>query len=260
MKIYAIIVAVMVAGGAAWGQTSSAPVTPAAGEAAGPMTAVPEVLDLLKMLRDRKNTLKDFTADIDYDVMDMRIKTSSGKRGKLSYLMDPAKGPIFSADFDFATENGKLTRQYFVQFIFDGKELTIKDMGLNGKGRTYVRTNLLPPGAKPGDAVTLNGALPLPIGLDVNEVLQAFEVTLLPSSDANVGVLKLVPRDKKKFDYERLDVTVDKKLELPVKVVLALPDDTETTIKLTKIEVNGGKAKMLDAATPASEGWVPKGE
>jgi hypothetical protein len=224
------------------------------------MTASPEILNLLKMLRDRKNTLKDFTADIDYDVMDLRIKTSSGKTGKLAYLVDPAKGPIFSADFDFATENGKPTRQYFVQFIFDGKELTIKDMGLNGKGRTHIRKNLLPPGAKPGDAVTLNGALPLPIGLDVDEVLQAFEVTLVPLSDANVGVLKLVPRDKKKFDYERLDVTVDKKLELPVKLVQEGADNTETTIKLTKIDVNSGKAKMLDASTPASEGWVPKGE
>jgi hypothetical protein len=37
-------------------------------------------------------------------------------------------------------------------------------------------------------------------------------------------------------------------------------DNTETTIKLTKIEVNGGKAKVLDAATLAREGWVPKGE
>jgi hypothetical protein len=218
------------------------------------------VMDLLKMLRDRKGTLKEFTSDIDYDVKDPRGDGSTGKLGKLAYITDPEKGPTFSADFEWATEDGKKTRHYYVQFIFDGKDLTIKDFGMDKKGRNYVKTTLLPPGAKPGDAVTLNGALPLPIGLDVDDVLRAFEVTVLPSSDPNIGVLKLVPRDKRKFDYKRLDVTVDRKQELPVKLVQTGSDDSVTTIKLTGIEINGGKAQMLDARVPASEGWTPKAE
>jgi hypothetical protein len=233
-----------------------APMAPVAGPVV-PVTAAPEVIDLLKMLRDRKDTLKDFVGNIDYNVKDPR-GDATGKTGTVAYLMDATKGPVFSANFDKKTTNGKVSGFYYVQFIFDGKDFTIKDLGFDGKGRTYLHSTLLPPGAKPGDAVTLNGALPLPIGLDVNDVLQSFEATLLPSTDVNVGVLKLVPRDHKKFDYKELDVTVDRKLQLPVKLVQTAMDDTETTIKLTELEINAGKAKMLDPSTPAADGWTKK--
>jgi hypothetical protein len=247
---------VAVAGSCAGQALPTMPVAPVVGPV-GPVTAAPEVRDLLQVLRDRKDTLKDFAAKIDYNVKDPR-GDATGKTGTVAYLMDATKGPVFSANFDKKTTNGKVTGFYYVQFIFDGKDFTIKDLGFDGKGRTYLHSTLLPPGAKPGDAVTLNGALPLPIGLDVNDVLQSFGVTLAPSTDPNVGVLKLVPRDHKKFDYKELDVTVDRKLQLPVKLVQTAMDDTETTIKLTELEINAGKAKMLDPSTPAADGWTLK--
>jgi hypothetical protein len=260
VRVAAVVLAGLVVCGSCAGQTMPAipatPVSPAAGPAR-PVTAAPAVMDLLKMLRDRKDTLKDFVADIDYNVKDPR-GDATGKLGKVAYVMDATKGPVFSADFDTKTVGGKGKGYYYVQFIFDGKDFTIKDLGFDGKGKTYVRSTLLPPGAKPGDAVTLNGALPLPIGLDVNDVLQSFEVTLLPASDPNLGVLKLVPRDHKKFDYKELDVTVDRQRQLPVKLVQTAMDDTETTITLTGMEINAGKAKMLDPSTPTVDGWTKK--
>jgi len=258
MKFAAAVLAglVGVCGSCAGQALPTMPTAPVAGPV-GPVTAAPEVRDLLQVLHDRKDTLKEFAGKINYDVKDPR-GDQTGKTGTVAYLMDAAKGPVFSADFDKKTANGKVNGFYYVQFIFDGKDFTIKDLGFDGKGRTYLRSTLLPPGAKPGDAVTLNGALPLPIGLDVNDVLQSFEATLVPSADPNVGVLKLVPRDHKKFDYKELDVTVDRKLQLPVKLVQTAMDDTETTIKLTDLEINTGKAKMLDPSTPAAEGWTKK--
>jgi hypothetical protein len=261
----AVVVAVMVAAtvGACAGQTlpEVLPAPPAGGSVAGPVgpvTASKDVVDVLQVLRDRKDTLQDFVAGIDYNVTDAR-GDATGKRGKVAYLMDATKGPIFSVDFDQKTVAGKAKGIYYVQFIFDGKDFTIKDLGLDGKGRTYVRSTVLPPGAKPGDAVTLNGALPLPIGLDVNDVLQSFDVKLGTSTDPNLVVLKLAPRDRKKFNYKELEVTVDKTLKLPVKLVQTALDDTETAITLTGIEVNTGKSKMLDPSTPAADGWTKKG-
>jgi hypothetical protein len=259
MKTAVAFVAVAMAAGACAAQTipsiPPAPVTPVAGPV-GPVTAAPEVVDLLKMLHDRKDTLKDFVANINYNVKDTR-DDETGEVGRISFLMDPAKGPMFSVDFDKKTAGGTVKSIYHRQLIFDGKDLTIKELGIDGNGRTYARKTLLPPGAKPGDAVTLNGALPLPIGLDVNDVLQSFDVTLSPSTDPNLAVLKLVPRERKKFDYKQLEVTVDRKLQLPVKLLQTAMDDTETTIKLTAIEINTGKAKMLDPSTPAADGWTP---
>ncbi len=269
MKVVAFaMMAVLASVGSCMGQTLPVrPVTPATPVPAtapvppvplvGPLTAAPEALDLLKMLHDRKDTLKEFVAKIDYSVTDPRGSTT-GKLGTVSYLLDPAKGPIFSTDFDRNTTKGKPSAVYHSQVIFDGIELTIKDWGLDGKSKTFLRSTMLPPGAKPGDAVTLKGALPLPIGLDVNDVLQTFEVTHTPSPDPDIGQLKLIPRVGTKFEYKQLDVTVDRKLQLPITLAQTAPDDVVTTIKLTDLQINTGAAKMLDPSTPASEGWTPK--
>ena len=63
-----------------------APVAPVAGPV-GPVTAAPEVREPLQMLRDRKDTLKDFAAKIDYNVKDPR-GDATGKTGTVAYLMD----------------------------------------------------------------------------------------------------------------------------------------------------------------------------
>jgi hypothetical protein len=222
---------------------------------------VPPSLDekarpVLEMLRDRKKTLKDFTGKITYDVEDRGDTT--GKRGTVNFIMDPDKGATFSADFIVNTVEGKDKLAYHTQFIFDGKNLTVKDFGANNNVKQFIRRDMLPKGAKPGDAVTLNGALPLPIGLEVDEVARNFEVTLLKDS-ADAAVLKLVPRQKDKFDYSALEVTVDKKQQLPVKIVQTnLAENGGTTISFTELKINTGAAKMLDSATPAAEGWTER--
>jgi hypothetical protein len=242
----------------AYGQTlPAAPVVPPAPNL-GPLPAVaPEVRELLQLLHDRKDTLKDFTGKIDYSVTD-KLGDTTGRRGTVDYVTDPLLGPKFSADFTMNTTEGKPTLKYHVQFIFDGREFTIKDYGQNNNVRQFVRSTVLKPGDKPGSAVALNGAMPLPIGLDVDDVIRNFDAALLPSTDANLPVLKLVPRVKGRFDYVELDVTVDKKQQLPVKLVQTAANGSVTTITLTELDINKGQAKILDAATPASEGWTQR--
>ncbi|HEY4330838.1 MAG TPA: hypothetical protein VGN88_13940 [Phycisphaerae bacterium] len=246
----------------AWAQVPAVPPAgPPMAPAVGPVAPVAaEARDLLKMLHDRKDTLKDFYADIDYSVKNPSDDSLTGKTGKVSFIMDPNRGPIFSADFDVNTVEGKPKAKYHVQFIFDGKDFTIKDFGLDGNTKQFVRSTVLPPGAKPGDAVSLNGAMTLPIGLDVDDVIKTFEVTLLPSKDAGAPMLKLVPRQKENFSYASLKVTVDKKTQLPVTLTQTAPDGTETTITLTNIVINPGTAKMLDSSTPVALGWTERGK
>ena len=225
----------------------------------GPVSVAPEARAILKILQDRKETLKDFTAAIDYSTDIADIHDISGKRGALNFIIDPARGPIFTVDFTEDTANGKPKRKHHQQVIFDGKEVTTKDFD----PKEIMHANMLPAGAKPGDAVSLNGPLTLPIGLDVEDVIRNFDVTLRPSKDPNQAVLKLVPRAAggaptgggvpPKFDFTALEITVDKKLELPVKLVQTEKSRDVTTITLSNPVINQGQAKMESTATPP--GW-----
>jgi hypothetical protein len=218
----------------------------------------PQARALLDTLHDRRNTLKDFTATIDYSVRHPVTDETSGKRGTVDFLMDPARGPVFTVDFAVDTdESGKPKRTHHQQIIFDGTDITTRDFG----SREYMTIRELPPGASPGDAVSLNGPLTLPIGIDVNDVLKNFQVSLAPAPAGGApdqATLRLVPRAISKFDFKQLDITIDKKLELPIKLVQTAKgrQGDITTIKLTDIQPNTGKAKMQDLTPPP--GWTQR--
>src|SRR4051812_681713 len=62
----------------------------------GPLPPIAaDVRDVLQMLHDRKNTLKEFTAKIDYSVED-KTGDTTGKQGTLSFIEDPIRGATFS--------------------------------------------------------------------------------------------------------------------------------------------------------------------
>jgi hypothetical protein len=251
--------ALMAVAATAAGQTlPAAPATPVVTPAGPGAPLSAEARETLQILHDRKNTLKDFTGKIDYSTEDARTGDATGKRGTVTFVMDPVKGPTFSADFTLNTEGGKAKQEYRVEFIFDGREFTIKDWGIKGNTKQFVRNTLLPPDAKPGDAATLGGVMPLPIGLDVDDVARNFEVTAVPSKNPDQSIVKLVPRDKKRFDYSELQVTLDKKQQLPVKLEQKGSSGDVTTILLQDLQINTGKAQLANATTPAAEGWTKR--
>jgi hypothetical protein len=216
-----------------------------------------KVVPTLKMLQDRPATLKDFTGKVDYSVFHPRTLDTDGKRGMIDFLADPVTGLLFTADFTEDTEGGLPVRKHHQQVIFDGKFVALKDFDV----KQYTRNDVLPPGAKPGDAISLSGDMPLPIGLKVDDVARNFEVTLLPSTDPNQTNLRLVPRIKDKFSFQKLDVTIDNMLQLPVKMVQTGLGDSKaevTTITLTELSINTGKAKMESTIPPA--GWKERGK
>jgi hypothetical protein len=243
---------------AAWGQltTRPSPTAPDAGAPMGMPTAAStppthDAREALKILEDRKNTLQDFTAKIDYAVLHPDLGETSGKRGTVDFLNDPNKGPIFTVDFTADTDDlGKVRRAHHQQVIFDGQNVTTKDF----LPKEFMRMNVLPPGGKPGDAITLNGPMTLPIGIRVDDVVANFDVTLV-SSSADATTLRLLPKTSGKFDFRELQITVDKKLQLPMKLVQTAKNRDVTTITLTDPQVNTGKARMQDPTPPVGEGW-----
>ena len=209
--------------------------------------------EALVMLQGRRGTLRDFQGDENYDVVHSKTEDREGKLGKVDYLMDPTVGPMFTVRFDKDTADGVPIKAHRQDLIFDGTNVTIIDYA----GKTFTRRRVLAEGAKPGDANSWGGEMPLPIGVDVEEIAKNFAVTVEAGGGADQVVLKLVPREVgERFQFKSLVMTVDKKLQLPVKVVRVERNGDVTTVELTGVEVNGGKGKMGDVSLPKGDGWT----
>jgi hypothetical protein len=139
-------------------------VAAAVAQTTGPAASEPGAMDpvarvTLTMLQDRKETLKDFQAKVNYDVVHTKTEDREGKLGTVDYLSDPTVGPTFSARFEIDTSDGVPIKKHRQDLVFDGTNVTIIDYA----GKTYTRRSVVGPGAKAGDATSLNGGVPLPI-------------------------------------------------------------------------------------------------
>jgi outer membrane lipoprotein-sorting protein len=221
---------------------------PAAEPAAEAKPLEPEAKAILTMLQDRKKTLKDFTAKIDYSVEHISTDVD-GKLGRVDYVENGAGGstPQFSVDFTTDTVNGKPSHKRHSQIILDGSNLIAIDFD----SKQFSKSPSPPTNS-------LESQIPLPIGLKVDDVTSNFNVEVQPSGkDPNLITLRLTPRMKGKFDYQQLDVTVDKKLQIPVKVIVYTNRGETTTIKFLDPDINSGKAKIITPITPnPAEGWT----
>jgi outer membrane lipoprotein-sorting protein len=241
---------VMLLAASSWGQTTA----PANDVAAQIAVLDPAARDTLKMLQDRRDTLKDFQASVVYDVNHKKTEDREGKLGTVNYQNDPKVGPTFWVRFTIDTADGMPIKKHAQDIVFDGTNITLIDR----LGKTYTRRPVLGPGAKPGDATSLNGGMPLPIGLNVDDVARNFDVTVVPSSEAEKVVLKLVPRAEVagKFDFKQLEMTVDKKLQLPVKIIRTEGNKDQTTVEFSDPAINTGKSKMVDTTLPSGPDWT----
>ena len=203
---------------------------------------------ILQKLHDRKATLKDFTAKIDYSVLHP-IGDTDGMIGTAVYV-DDGTIPKLAASFTHDTEEGKITRVRKRNFVLDGDAFTMIDF----KGKEFKQQKALP--GKPFKPNSLDAMIPVPIGLDVDEVIRNFLVTLQPSTDPNIEILRVVPREKEKYDYKQIDITIDKKLEIPVKIVVIATNDDITTVKFSDPQINTGKVDFPDTTPPKAPGWT----
>ena len=207
----------------------------------------------LQMLHDRRDTLKDFQAKVIYDVYHPDTDDHEGKTGKVDFLIDPTNGPAFSVHFTEDTADGKPVKRHEQDLVFDGRKLTMIDR----RAMRYDQQAVLKPGEKPGSEQTLKSQVPLPIGILPEEVKKDFAVTV-ESSDEKTTVLKLIPHPdvKADFDFKQLDLTVDKQLQLPLKIVRTDKKGVVTTVEFSKEPtINTGKSTMIDTTPPKEPGW-----
>ncbi len=165
-----------------------------------------------------------------------------------------AANSMFRIDFDTMILDG--VRSHRVEtFAFDGQWLT----ELNQKAKTVIRRQIVRPGKHVDPFRIGKGPFPMPFGQKRDDILKNFKVTQkhLDVGDPPGSIhLHCVPRPKTELarKYSRVEIYVDRKIELPVRIV------TERINDGNRIEVD---FQDIDTrAAPAGSRFrvaVPKG-
>jgi outer membrane lipoprotein-sorting protein len=213
-------------------------------------SASPEAMRILKTLEDRKTTLKDFSGKVEISTLHLAGDEET-KSGDALFVND-TPDPKFAAHFTKATTDGKPAPTPDEEIAFDGAKITMIDL----KAKIFRSTTFTTPAGAPGSVTSLGGPVPLPIGLNPDAVTKEFTVTLGKADDPDHDLLILKPLDRSKFEYKTMELTVDKKLQLPVKIVLNQKGSDITTIKLTDLKINEGGVTIPSPTPPTDPGWT----
>jgi outer membrane lipoprotein-sorting protein len=235
---------------------TSAPATaPAPAPATQPAAAA---ISTLKMLEDRDQTLNDFSGKIRYEVYHPRTDDTEINKGDVYY--SKADGVAkFAAHFALGGASGAFQKTDRT-LVFDGRWIIDSD----ANAKVFQKTELVPPGAKVKPLKLGEGPIPIPIGQDTQKVIHDFTVTIEPTDPkmenaADITHLKLIPRSAdlaKTYDMKTLEIWVDGKQQLPIKLRRESLDDNATTITIDKVQTNAGVPKVFDLPTPkTTDGW-----
>lgn len=235
--------------GCGWAQAAPAAV------AAVPPVAPAAVYQWLKRLDERGKTLKSFSADIRMSVHHLRTDEKDINIGKIWY--QTIKGRTrFDIRFNILVVDGAIARRHANHdIVFDGRWLIDRD----GAAKIYRKVQVAPPGSHYDPLKLGQGPIPIPIGQSPAAVEKNFTVSLMPPVKADAGLihLKLVPKDAKAFTFKRLELWIDPKLDLPVRILRIDPDSTPTLAVLTKVAVNGTFHHDFHVQPPpVNAGWT----
>jgi hypothetical protein len=224
------------------------------------LQADPVVAKTLKLLEERGDTLKDFTADLRYSVVHARAGTTETNTGTAAFVKDAAGTVRVAIQLDKLIVDGAIADEGLNhQIVFNGAWITEKDP----PKKIYRRVQVTPEGAAKQDPFALRGPLPLPIGQKVGKVLEEFTVTPMKApakSPTGAVALKLVPKKEGVYDFSELKVVVDpsEKVQLPIRLARTGTDGNVTNIELFNPKINtgeAGKLNIFDVSEPKEAGW-----
>ena len=208
--------------------------------------ADPAIDPILQQLDTVGKNLKDFTAKLTLTETDNGLGTSTIRVGTVWFEKKPDGSArihvLFNMRIDPANNRGFPKDK--VEYLLDGPWLIDR----NYQTKNEVKRQVLKPGQKMDLFKLGDGAFPLPIGQNPQDVHQQFDVKKLPQAKddpANSTHLSLAPKPKTDLarQFHSLDVWVDNKTHMPVRV-----DTTDvkqqttrsTELKDTSINPAGG--------------------
>ncbi|MCK6484062.1 MAG: hypothetical protein HUU22_16810 [Phycisphaerae bacterium] len=212
---------------------------------AAPSSSGDERIDsILDRLETKGKAVRDLRTEVRREAIE-NFPVEGEKRtqdGKLLFRrLEP--NPRFVIRFEKFTADG-IVRDDLQAFWFDGEWL----IELQEKTKRAIRRQVVRPGEKVDVFKIGHGPFPLPFGQSRRDMLRNFSIRLAPPKPhdpPNCDHLVCIPRASGDLErrYKQVDLYVDRKLELPVRIdAVKKQDDAEIRVYFNKIEVNVGLA------------------
>jgi len=223
------------------------------GASEGPSASaeVEAVLDRLERAGDR---IADLKAEVSYEVLDTLIDDKQLKPGRILYRKAEPNAQ-FVVEFTGVRQEGVIIDKK-EWYAFDGRWLT----EAHETTRNVIKREIVAEGERLNPFRLGEGPFPLPFGQKKGETLANFAVTLVPPSPADppdTEHLLCTPLEGTQMadEYRQLDLYVDRKLDLPIKIVADRKKETKMlTVTFTNMRLNTGIAgSAFQFKAPA--GW-----
>jgi hypothetical protein len=220
----------------------------------GPTSTVNDVLDALKTSGDN---LKSLTANLKTDDFDSNLGSDKIRTGQFSVNTKPDGAKQLHLVYTARQFGNKKPVPERKEYLLDDGWVTVRDFVTSQEDRKQL--------AKPGQMVDVfqldDGLIPMPIGQDPRKVLARFDVIIAPpDQDDPPGSTHIVLTPKAGSDYaqkyQKVDVWVDLKLKMPVRVMTTdAKGSMNTTYDLTDLKINQKVAKEEFQLPPLPPNW-----
>jgi len=205
-------------------------------------------------------------AEVVYKVINTTLGDSEQRTGWVCYqkaktVTDPKTGKKKTTPAKFRIHFATLQQgegpvgKNEVDYAFDGRWLTVAKAAI----KTVTRYQVTPKGREPKSLKIGQGPFPLPFGQRTADMVRYFECTTREArkyDPKGTAYLKLVPRTehRKQFNFDRLQMWVDTKTHLPVKIVSRDKSQNLTTVTFAKVDT-GVKPDAKIFRIPKPFGW-----
>jgi len=218
----------------------------------------PTVMKILKDQEAAAGKYATIRANLEMEIIDRRVGDSEKRTGWLVYCKgDKAGNPRFRIHFDTLKQSQGPTRKEQVDWAFDGYWLSKAQPRI----KQILRFQVVAEGQKAEPVRLGKGPLPLPFGQKAEEVLTYYDAsTRAVTEDEPKGTVYLKLNVKKahyrEMDSVRLEVWIDTKTQLPVKLVSRDKKKKVTTVIFTNVKTNVeiDARKMFEL--PLRPGWT----
>jgi hypothetical protein len=212
--------------------TAATTTAPTAGE------AEMKILRDLEAAGDKYRTIK---ADLDYEIVNLMLGDSEKRTGWVAYSKGDEKTPT-RFRVSFATLQlgaGAKTTNEKIDYAFDGQWLTVA----KHKIKNITLYQLAAKGQKLEALRIGKGPFPLPFGQSAADMVKYFKPTTRPpveSDPKDTIYLRLTTRPEhlKDMPTTRMEMWIDAKTHLPVKLKSRDKDRNTTTVMFKKIQTN----------------------
>ncbi len=207
---------------------------------------------ILDRLSEATAKLQTYRAKVEYRFSQPLFESQTFRTGNLYYQRD-GKNSMLRMNFLTLQQDDEETQKYPEHYIFDGVWLT----HINYQIKSVKRRQLTEPNA-PADAFDLaKQDFPL-IGFSrTDDLKKDFEIKLVEYAEEKTHQLhlKVKPDSVYNDDYTSVDFWIDKKLNLPTKIVAVTTEEDIYEIKFLDAKVNKKLSnKVFDVKIPADFG------